>query len=128
MTTLLRLMKTLIIVLLIIHLLIGCYTFKPVSKMPDWKLQQEYLDIQYKLSEVKSKYNSPTNNATGYINNYAGVARYLVPYPGVFNSSILTRSTFSAGEKVKLKDDIATLSERLSKLRLEMSKRGIYSP
>jgi hypothetical protein len=119
-------MKTLIIVLLIIHLLIGCYTFKPVSKMSDWQLQQEYLDIQYKLSEVKSKYNSPTNNTTGYINNYAGVASQLVPYPGVFNSSIL--STFSAGEKVKLKDDMATLSERLSKLRLEMSKRGIYSP
>ena len=118
-------MKTLIIVLLI-HLLIGCYTFKPVSKMPDWQLQQEYLDIQYKLSEVKSKYNSPTYNTTGYIKDYAGVASQLVPYPGVFNSSIL--STFFAGEKVKLKDDIATLSERLSKLRLEMSKRGIYSP
>jgi len=119
-------MKTLIIVLLIIHLLIGCYTFKPVSKMSDWQLQQEYLDIQYKLSEVKSKYNSPTNNTTGYINNYADVASQLAPYPGVLNSSIL--STFSAGEKVKLQDDITTLSERLSKLRLEMSKRGIYSP
>ncbi len=119
-------MKKLIIVLLIIHLLIGCYTFKPVSRLSDGQLQQEYLDIQYKLSEVKSKYNSPTNNTTGYIKNYADVASQTVPYPGEYNSAIL--STFSAGEKVKLKDDIATLSARLSKLRLEMSKRGIYSP
>lgn len=119
-------MKKLIIVLLLIHLFIGCYTFKPVSKMSDWQLQQDYLDTQYKLSELKSRYNSPTNNTTGYIRNYAGVTSQLVPYPGVVNSSII--STFSAGEKVKLKDDIATLSERLNKLRLEMSKRGIYSP
>ena len=119
-------MKKFIIVLLITHLLIGCYTFKPVSKMSDSQLQQEYLDIQYELSEVKSKYNSPANNTTDYINNYAGVASQLVPYPGVVNSSIL--STVSAGEKVKLEDDIATLSVRLSKLRLEMSKRGIYAP
>ncbi len=114
------------IVLLIIHLLFGCYTFKPVSKMSDQQLQQEYLDTQYELSEVKSEYNSPTNNTTGYINNYAGVASQLVPYPGVLNSSIL--STLSEGEKVKLQNDMATLSERISKLRLEMSKRGIYSP
>ncbi len=119
-------MKKIISVLLLIHLLIGCHTFKPVSKMSDWQLRQEYLDIQYKLSEVKSKYNSPSNNTAGYINNYAGVASQLVPYPGVINSSAMT--TLTLGEKVKLQDEMATLSERLSKLRLEMSKRGIYSP
>ncbi len=94
--------------------------------MSDWQLRQEYLDIKYKLSETQSKYNSQTNKTAGYINNYANVASQLVPYPGIYNSSIL--STVTEGEKVKLNNDIATLSERLSKLRLEMSKRGIYSP
>jgi hypothetical protein len=119
-------MKRIIIVLLITQLLIGCYTFKPVSKMSDWQLQQEYLDIQYKVSELKSKSSSQANKTAGYIKNYANVASQLVPYSGIYNSSII--STVSEGEKVKLQNDIGTLSERLSKLRLEMSKRGIYSP
>ncbi len=108
------------------HLLIGCYTFKPVSKMSDWQLRQEYLDVQYKLSETKSKHNLLANETAGYINNYANVASQLVPYPGIYNSSV--RSAVSEGDKARLKNDIATLSERLSKLSLEMSKRGIYSP
>ncbi len=119
-------MKRILIILLTTHLLIGCYTFKPVSKMSDWQLQQEYLDVQYKLSKIKSKHNTPANQTAGYINNYANVASQLVPYPGIYNSSI--RSAVSEGDKVRLKNDMATLSERLSKLRLEMSKRGIYSP
>ncbi len=70
MTTFTRIMKKnfIIIILLTIHLLIGCYTFKPVSKMSDWQIQQEYLDVQYKLSEAKSKDNSQTNKTAGYIN------------------------------------------------------------
>ncbi len=120
-------MKKSLVILLITHLLIGCYTFRPVTRMSDWQLQQEYLDVQYKLSAQQAKYyNPPIYNTTGYIEDYAGVASQLVPYPGVFNSAIL--STVSAGEKVKLQDDIATLSKRLSELGLEMSKRGIYSP
>ncbi len=120
-------MKKPIAVLLVTHLLIGCYTFKPVSRVSDWQLQQEYLDVQYKLSVQQAKYyNPPIYNTTGYIEDYAGFASKLVPYPGVFNSAIL--NTVSAGEKVKLQDDIATLSKRLSELGLEMSKRGIYSP
>ncbi|MBC8548637.1 MAG: hypothetical protein H8D23_03205 [Candidatus Brocadiales bacterium] len=119
-------MKRIFIILLITHLLIGCYTFKPVSKMSDWQLRQEYLDVQYKLSEIKSKHNLLANETAGYINNYANVASQLVPYPGIYNSSV--RSVVSEGDKVRLKNDIATLSARLSKLRLEMSKRGIYSP
>ena len=94
--------------------------------MSDWQLQQEYLDIQYKVSELKSKSSSQTNKTAGYIKNYANVASQLVPYSGIYNSSIL--NTVSEGEKVKLQNDIGTLSERLSKLRLEMSKRDIYSP
>jgi hypothetical protein len=126
MATSTRLMKRIIIILLTTHLLIGCYTFKPVTKMSDWQLQQEYLDIQYKGSELKSKSNLQANKTAGYINNYANVASQLVPYPGIYNSSF--KRVASEGDKVKLKNDIATLSERLSKLRLEMSKRGIYSP
>ncbi|KHE91034.1 hypothetical protein S225a_08040 [Candidatus Brocadiaceae bacterium S225] len=126
MTTFTRLMKRIIIVLLTTHLLIGCSSFKPVSKMSDWQLRQEYLDVQYKLSEIKSRHNLLANETAGYINNYANVASQLVPYPGIYNSSV--RSVVSEGDKVRLKNDIATLSERLSKLRLEMSKRGIYSP
>ncbi len=49
----------------------------------------------------------------------------LVPYPGFVNSSIL--STFSAGEKVKLKDDIATQLERLSKLRSDCEWSVIHT-
>jgi hypothetical protein len=119
-------MKRIIIILLITHLLMGCYTFKPVSKMSVWQLRQEYLDVQYKLSEMKSKNNLLANETAGYINNYANVASQLVPYPGIYNSSV--RSVISEGDKIRLKNDIATLSERLSKLRLEMSKRGTYSP
>lgn len=126
MTIFTRLMKRIFIVLLATSLLIGCYTFKPVSKMSDWQLRQEYLDVQYKLSEIKSKNNLLANETAGYINNYANVASQLVPYSGIYNSSV--RSVVSEGDKVRLKNDIATLSERLSKLRLEMSKRGIYSP
>ncbi len=119
-------MKRTFIILLTAHLLIGCYTFKPVSKMSDWQLQQEYLDVQYKLSKIKSKHSAPATQTAGYLDNYANVASQLVPYPGIYNSSI--RSVVSEGDKVRLENDTATLSERLSKLRLEMSKRGIYSP
>ncbi len=119
-------MKRTFIIMLTAHLLIGCYTFKSVSKMTDWQLQQEYMDVRYKLSKIKSKHNTATNQTSDYINNYANVASQLVPYPGIYNSSI--RSVVSDGDKIRLKNDMATLSERLSKLRLEMSKRGIYSP
>ncbi len=107
-------------------LLVGCYTFKPVSKMSDWQLQQEYLDVQYKLSAKQTEYNSPTSNTTGYLNNYVGVANLLYPQSRALSSAIM--STVPAGEKVKLKEEIVTLSKRQSELRLEMSKRGIYSP
>ena len=98
MITFTRLMKRIFITLLTIHLLIGCYTFKPVSKMSDWQIQQEYLDVQYKLSEAKTKYNSQTNKTAGYISNYTNIASQLVPYPGIYNSSI--KSVASEGDKV----------------------------
>ncbi len=121
-----RLMKTALFAILITQLLVGCYTFKPVLKMSDWQLRQEYLDIQYKLSAKQSKYNTRASNTTGYLNNYIGVANQIYPQAGPFSSAI--KSTVPAGEKVKLKDEIGTLSKRLSELRLEMSRRGIYSP
>ena len=107
-------------------LLVGCYTFKPVSKMSDWQLQQEYLDVQFELSEKQTKYNTSTFNTASPINNYATVASYFIPNLGTYNLAV--QSTISASEGIKLKDDIATLSERLNELGLEMSKRGIYSP
>ena len=119
-------MKTALIALMLTQLIIGCYTFKPVSRMPDWQLQQEYLDIQYKLSAKQAKYNSPTSNTTGYLNNYVGIANQFLPHSGAYSSAIM--SSVSAGEMVKLQDDITTLSNRLRELELEMSRRGIYSP
>ncbi len=126
MLNIVKLMKAAFFVLMLTQLLIGCYTFKPVSKMSDWQLQQEYLDVQYKLSVKQTEYNSPASNTTGYLNNYVSVANQLYPQARALSSTIM--STLPAGEKVKLKDEIATLSKRQSELRLEMSKRGIYSP
>mgnify|MGYP003434112695 FL=1 len=94
--------------------------------MSDWQLQQEYLDVQFELSEKQTKYNTSTFNTASPINNYATVASYFIPNLGTYNLAV--QSTISASEGIKLKDDIATLSERLNELGLEMSKRGIYSP
>ena len=49
-------MKKLLVILL--SLLTGCYSFKPVSKMDKFDLYKEYLDVQAKLSEKEEKYNN----------------------------------------------------------------------
>ena len=49
-------MKKLLIILIIL-LLVGCYTtYKPVSTLTDSELRSEYWDVQFKLNEAQRTY------------------------------------------------------------------------
>lgn len=147
--------------------LIGCYTTPlvsstPVSSMSDSELQNEYLDIQYKISFKEAEYfNTPSRvpvppptiksyNTSGSANTYGSThgsissGTYSNPYSSTYSGTTYmnTRttpnydysdSTYASLDNLvlditrdRLKRDINTLRDRLSNLRLELSRRGLY--
>ena len=90
-----------LLALLIILLLVGCYTTMPVHTMSDSQLQQEYLE---KSSELASKESQLQNR------------RYMRSLD----------QSFQEGMENSLIYSISELRGRLIALRLEMSRRGLW--
>ena len=85
--------------LLIILLLAGCYTAMPVHTMSDSQLQHEYLEKSSELASEKSQLQIRRQS-----------------------------KDFQEGMKRSLIYSISELRGRLTALRNEMSRRGLYAP
>ena len=88
-----------LLALLIILLLVGCYTTMPVLTMSDSQLQQEYLEKSSELASEESQLQIQRQS-----------------------------KDFQKGMTSSLIYTISELRERLTALRIEMSKRGLYAP
>ena len=88
-----------LLTLLIILLLVGCYTTMPVHTMSDSQLQHEYLEKSSELASEESQLQIQRQS-----------------------------KDFQEGMTSSLIYTISELRERLTALRIEMSKRGLYAP
>jgi uncharacterized protein YcfL len=88
-----------LLALLIILLLVGCYTTMPVHTMSDSQLQHEYLEKSSELASEESQLQIQRQS-----------------------------KDFQEGMTSSLIYTISELRERLTALRIEMSKRGLYAP
>ncbi len=88
-----------LLALLIILLLIGCYTTMPVHTMSDSQLQHEYLEKSSKLASEESQLQIQRQSKD-------------------FQEGMISSLIYSISE----------LRGRLTALRIEMSKRGLYAP
>ena len=90
-----------LLALLIILLLVGCYTTMPVPvhTMSDSQLQHEYLEKSSELASEESKLQ-------------------IQRQPKDFQKGMTSSLIYT----------ISKLRERLTALRIEMSKRGLYAP
>jgi len=113
-----------LLALLIILLLVGCYTTMPVHTMPvhtmsDSQLQHEYLE---KSSELASK-ESQLQLQRKYLEENSELASeesqfQIQRQSNAFHKGIISSLIYSISER----------RGRLTALRIELSKRGLYAP
>ncbi len=94
-------MKKLLIIPFI--LIVGCYTTMPVHTMSDTQLQHEFLEKSSELASIESQLHN---------------RRYMRSLD----------QSFQEGTESSLIYSISELEERLTALRLELSRRGLYGP
>jgi hypothetical protein len=131
--------------IMFIPLLIGCYSFKPVSTMDNFHLYQEYLDVQYELSEKEQEYNnlyssylsldpsyrSPVKryNVTGERSDTGsyGYTQYeLAPVYDYGSSNAPALHNIEDGaDRKKAEKDIKKLRSKITEIELELSRRGL---
>jgi len=140
-------MKKLLVILL--SLLTGCYSFKPVSKMDKFDLYKEYLDVQAKLSEKEEKYNNLYSsylsldpsldpsyqppikryNVTGErsdVGNFGYTKYELTPvYDYSSSNAPALHNTEVYGDRKNAEKDIEKLRARISELGFELSRRKL---
>ncbi len=134
-------MKKLLVVL-IIPLLIGCFTtYRPISGMYDWQITSEYKILQNKLARQEAKYliypryvpvperELTGYTTTGYINTYGSQGSYYsTTRPNYSYTARNIAKARNLGERIKasvLKSDIDKMRARISVLNSEMSRRGL---
>ncbi len=141
-------MKKLLIILPL--LFSGCFgvnsgvnSFKPVLSMSDSQLQNEYLDVQHKLRFTEAEYLSIPNHISApppTISSYTTKGTGSSTYGNTYNYRGTTTPHYSSGDglnesianlgnsisSVILRRKIETLRSRLSTLRLELSRRGLF--
>jgi len=133
-------MKKLLVIL--IPLLTGCYSFKPVSKIDKFDLYQEYLDVQVELSEKEEKYDNLYSsylsldpsyqppikryNVTGERSDVGsfGYTKYeLTPVHDYSSSNApALHNTGVAVDRKKAEKDIEKLRARISEIEFELSR------
>ncbi len=131
------------ILIILIPLLTGCHSFKPVSQMDNYHLYQEYLDMQYELSEKEQEYDNLISSYLSLdpfykppIKGYkvtgerpdirsSGFTKYeLTPVHDHSNAPAL--DNIGAGTEIKkAEEDIGKLKARISKMESELSRRGL---
>ncbi len=134
-------MKKIIIILIL--LLTGCHSFKPVSQMDNYSLYQEYLDMQYELSEKEQEYENLISSYLSLDPSYkppikgykvtgersdirsSGFTKYeLAPVYNHSNAPALDNIGAGA-ERKKAEKDIQRLKDRISEMEFELSRRGL---
>ena len=117
--------------LLIILLLAGCYSYTtmPVHTMSDSQLQHEYLE---KSSELASD-ESQLQNLLHTMSDSKLQHEYLEQSSGLDSAESQLQiqrqsKAYQEGMTSILIYSISKLRERLTTLRFEMSKRGLYEP
>src|SRR3972149_5296940 len=133
--------KGILIILILISFLTGCHSFKPVSQMDNYRLYQEYLDMQYDLSEKEQEYEdlissylSPDPSYKPPIKGYkvtgerpdirsSGFTKYeLTPVYDHSNAPVLDNIR-SEAEIKKAEEDIQRLKDMIGEMESELSRR-----
>jgi hypothetical protein len=131
------------ILIILIPLLTGCHSFKQVSQMDNYHLYQEYLDMQYELSEKEQEYDNLISSYLSLDPSYkppikgykvtgerpdigsAGFTKYeLTPVYDHSNAPALD-NIGSVVEIKKAENDIQKLRARVSEMEFELSRRGL---
>lgn len=131
------------ILIILIPLLTGCHSFKPVSKMDKFDLYQEYLDVQHELSEKEQEYDNLISSYLSLDPSYkpptkgykvtgerpdirsSGFTKYeLTPVYDHSNAPALDNIGAGA-ERKKVEEDIQRLKARISEMEIELSRRGL---
>jgi hypothetical protein len=134
-------MKKFLIIL--IPLLTGCHSFKPVSQIDNYRLYQEYLDVQYELSEKEQEYDNLISSYLSLDPSYkppikgykvtgerpdirsSGITKYeLTPVYDHSNAPALD-NIGAVAERKKAEEDIQRLKARISEMEFELSRRGL---
>ncbi len=118
-----------IIVLLTVPLFTSCTTLKPVApetpatsieQMTTYQLQNEYLELEHKISELERDYNGRNSSLSNTVN---------LDFTG--NSAIWLAIAFNALNAYNMKNMVTKIEKyklRLSDITMELSKRGLYVP
>ncbi len=112
-------MKKFFIILPLIFL-IGCATYKPVSTMYDWELQNEYNDLQLKHMQLEREmiYGGHTYKTRG---GYDGRTPAVGWAGGLARGLGRTTTTKVSNPAIK---KLNKVENRMRKIELEMSRRG----
>ncbi|MBC8550962.1 MAG: hypothetical protein H8D23_15060 [Candidatus Brocadiales bacterium] len=133
------------ILIILIPLLTGCHSFKPVPQRDNFLLYQEYLDKLYDLSVKEQEYDNLISSYLSHDPSYKppirgykvigersgmggfGFAKYeLAPLYnyGLLDASALQKIRDDADRKTA-EADIQRLKARISELESELSRRGL---
>ncbi|GAX62759.1 thiol-disulfide isomerase and thioredoxins [Candidatus Scalindua japonica] len=113
-----------IIILFAILLLTGCATLKPatretpvtsIEKMSTYDLQNEYLEIEHKISELEEKINERKSSHINVTN---------IDFTG--NPAIFLVIALNAYTMENMTTKIEQYKLRLSDITTELSNRGLY--
>ena len=117
--------------LLIILLLVGCYTTAmSVHTMSDSQLQHEYLEKSSELSSEESRLQILLHTMSDSQLQYEYLEKNSELTSEEESQLQIQRQSkdFQEGMTSSLIYTISELRERLTALRIEMSKRGLYAP
>jgi hypothetical protein len=131
------------ILIILIPLLTGCHSFTPVSQMDNYRLYQEYLDMQYELSEKEQEYDNLISSYLFLDPSYkpsikgykvtgerpgirsSGFTKYeLTPVYDHSNAPALD-NIGSVAERKKAEKEIGKLKARISEMESELSRREL---
>ncbi len=131
------------ILIIIIPLLTGCYSLERVSQMDDYRLYQEYLDLQYELSEKEREYDNLISSylfldpfykppirgykVTGERANIrsAGFTKYELTAVYDHSDALGLDNIRVGAERGKTEEDIQRLKARIRELETELSRRSL---
>ncbi len=131
------------ILIILISLLTGCHSFKPVSQMDNYRLYQEYLDMQYELLEKEQKYDNLISSylfldpsykppikgykVTGENPNIksSGFTKYELTSVYDHSNAPALDNIGTGAERKKSEENIQRLKARISEMEFELSRRGL---
>lgn len=130
---------------MLIPLLTGCHSFKPVSQMDNYRLYQEYLDMQYEMSEKEQEYDNLISSYLSLDPSYKppikgykvtgerpdirspGFTKYELTSVYDHSNAPALDNIGAGAERKKAEEDIdiGKLKARISEMESELSRRGL---